>query len=640
MKTGKEPSLEEKELVFTLAESLTGSCQKGTMRKDILVANVQRRVDLLGFESVLEYLAFLDDPQSERPGPDGVSEMDEFISALTIHTTSWFREFPHFEILTKAASTWFARQSASPQTNDSIFRVWCAACSTGEEVYSFACALELLRERLPGFNYEVLGSDIDPVSVAKARKALYDASSLSSVPQEYRRCFLVGSGRTKGLMTLTKDIRTRCRFEVRDLADPNAFSFLAPFHFVVCRNVLIYFDAATVKKIVAGLTSALGKPPRMGFLCLGHSEPIDPTPFALRPLQNCVYSTAQDEPGSANAQPRKSVLVVDDAATIRSLLSHVLKNGGFNVTAVPGADEATEAMRSNAFDAVTLDINMPGKDGLTWLREQRRAGFRTPVIVLSDANPKEATAVLSAMREGAQEFVEKRLIANAPQNITELVTALVTPKNSQTGSVKKKGHQSNERLYRPEAFVIGASTGGTEALMRLLQTCPKGMPPVVVVQHISHAFAEPFAERLARVSGLRLVPFEPGTPLEPGTLALSTRDEHITLVRRGGTLVVGTSQAAPTSSHRPSVDVLFQSCVAAKARVMAILLTGMGRDGAQGLQHLHDRGIFTCCQDEESSVVFGMPKEAIARGAASYIGNLDDIREVMEECLRARLQAG
>ncbi|MCA2961066.1 MAG: response regulator [Silvanigrellales bacterium] len=640
MKGRKEPSLAERELVFKLAESLTGSCQQGTMRKDILVANVQRRMDLLGLESVFDYVAFLDDPRSEIPDASGVSEMDEFLSALTIHTTSWFRERPHFEVIEQTAASWFAKQTALPQGHDTVFRVWCAACSTGEEVYSFASALEALRKRLPGFDYEVMGSDIDPVSVVKARKALYPASALDSIPHGFRSCFLVGSGRTQGLMTVSKDIRTRCRFEVRDLSNPDTFSFEFPFHFVICRNVLIYFEPAAVKKIVAGLVSALGKPPRAGFLCLGHSEPIEPGPFALRPLQNCVYSTSLEEAEGTEGSAKKSVLVVDDAATIRSLLTHVLKRGGYNVTAVASADEASEAARKATFDAVTLDINMPGKDGLTWLREQRRAGFRTPVIVLSDATPKEAVAVLSAMREGAQEFVEKRLIANAPQNIIDLVHVLATPKAKNSAAPKKKGYQAQTRPYRPEAFVIGASTGGTEALMRLLQNCPKGMPPVVVVQHISHAFAQAFAERLARVSGLRLVPFETGTPLEPGTLALSTRDEHITLVKRAGTLVVGTSSAAPAASHRPSVDVLFQSCIAARARVVGILLTGMGRDGAQGLKALHDRGLFTCCQDEESSVVYGMPKEAIQLGGASFIGDLDEIRDLIEDCLRARERTG
>ena len=608
---------QERELVFTLAERLTGSCQKEGMRKEILVTNVSRRMLSCQQHQLESYLQF------------ALTHEDEFeflLSALTIHTTSWFREKPHFEILAAQAN-----EFALANENET-FRVWCSACSTGEEVYSFAAVLEQTKLKIPTFTYEILGSDVDPVSVKKARAALYSAEFLKDIPLQYRSCFFIGSGKSQNLMTLVKSLRERCKFEVRNLTKPEDLVAAQPFHFIICRNVLIYFSPEQVSLIIKSLVAALHK--TEGALCLGHSESVSADKFGLELLSNCVYARARKRKKSAAGTTQKKVLVVDDSLTVRTLAKRVLESAHFEVICAENADKASELLKSNVVDAITLDVNMPGKDGLTWLAERRRAGLRTPVIVLSDANPETATPILAAMGDGAQDFVEKGIVASDPQALVGLVTALISPRPKAV-QAQAKGFVKRTALVRPDVIVIGASTGGTEALAVLLKSFPKNGPPIVIVQHISAAFASAFANRLAATTGLPLGKFQTGTRLESGTLYIPTEDLHIEIDSRGGTLFLRTSDAPPVARHRPSVDTLFLSTVAARTQALGILLTGMGRDGARGLHELHKKGMVTCAQDEASSVVFGMPKEAIALGGASFIGNLAEIRRVIEDSLRS-----
>jgi two-component system chemotaxis response regulator CheB len=183
-----------------------------------------------------------------------------------------------------------------------------------------------------------------------------------------------------------------------------------------------------------------------------------------------------------------------------------------------------------------------------------------------------------------------------------------------------------------EVIVIGASTGGPDALTELLRAMPPGSPPVVVVQHIAPALAHGFAERLARNAGLRLGESATGVLLQPDTIYLALDARHIG-VRKGllGPILV-IDDGPPVSGHRPSVDYLFSSMARARgeSRVFAALLTGMGRDGAEGLKSLLDAGAFTVAQDEASCAVYGMPKEAVRLGAVKLSGSIPQIRQWME----------
>jgi two-component system chemotaxis response regulator CheB len=164
---------------------------------------------------------------------------------------------------------------------------------------------------------------------------------------------------------------------------------------------------------------------------------------------------------------------------------------------------------------------------------------------------------------------------------------------------------------------------------------PLETPPILVVQHISPEFAKPFAERLAQISGLKLGPPDEGAPLKNGHIYLSWGDSHIGVRRNGRALVLTRSNAGPVTGHRPSVDFLFKSAALANARAAAALLTGMGGDGALGLLELKNKGNFTLAQDEETSVVYGMPKEAARIGAAEVIGDLQTLRSYLDQMAKA-----
>ena len=184
-------------------------------------------------------------------------------------------------------------------------------------------------------------------------------------------------------------------------------------------------------------------------------------------------------------------------------------------------------------------------------------------------------------------------------------------------------------------ILVGASTGGTQALTDLFNNFPLKTPPILVVQHISPSFSTTFAKHLAERSGLKLGNPLEGTVLEDGSIYLSDGDFHIGVVKSKNGYKLTTSNVQ-ISKHRPSVDFLFKSAVKFADKTLAILLTGMGSDGAQGMLSLKDNGAFTIAQDKKSSVVFGMPKEAIQLGGVGFMGNIQEIRVECERCLRMK----
>ncbi|MEZ4873328.1 MAG: LbtU family siderophore porin [Bdellovibrionales bacterium] len=222
----------DEELIYSLAEVLTNTCQSGPKRRSVIVSNVEKRMLETGIADLAKYLNF---------AVTSSTEMDHLMSSLTIHTTSWFREMPHFDS--------FEKYMVEKKKMLRPFRLLCAACSTGEEPYSFALVLEKYRKNNPHFEYEVIANDIDSVSVNHAQRAIYPVKDLKSIPERYRDSVLVGSGKTESLMTLDPEIRKRVKFQSHDLRK----ILIAPgkkFDFVVCRNVLIYFDEEQIKHVI------------------------------------------------------------------------------------------------------------------------------------------------------------------------------------------------------------------------------------------------------------------------------------------------------------------------------------------------------------------------------------------------------
>lgn len=605
---------DERLLLSKLAQDLTGCDQTGDTRRNSLASNVERRLRELGIENLRDYLKLVDKDPNEHAN---------LISALTIHTTSWFRENPHFvvfqELLLKALD------------KNEVFTVWCAACSTGEEAYSFAIVLEEFRRVHPKFEYRVLGTDIDPVSVTTAQKAVYSAKSANFLLSRYNRHLLFGSGRTDGFFTLTKDVRSRCQFRVHDLRSTNPLPE-GPFHVAICRNVLIYFTPESVKHIVGNV---LGSLRQEGHLLLGHSETIRAADFGVVQKGHSVFcktkatETKVANPDSPPEPTSYSILSIDDSAAIRHTFTRQFRAFGFETHSVSSTAKADEFLKTGKVDLITLDLHMPVESGDVWLERQRRDGLKTPVVVVSDAHSADAKAVVQILARGAQDYMEKESILNNPpklkETFLEIIRAAETKPSTLPGSLSQKSCMTNA----PDIILIGASTGGPQALVQLLTNMPSDLPPVIITQHISSKFTRPLAERIAGASKLVIGSPESGGKLLRGHLYMAHDDHHIGVSDVDGqpTFVVSTS--SPINGHRPSVDFMFNSIVGSQLSRMAILLTGMGKDGAAGLLALKKSGAYCVAQSEEDCVVYGMPRAAIALEATHFIGNLDEIRRLI-----------
>ncbi|OQW50538.1 MAG: hypothetical protein A4S09_01725 [Proteobacteria bacterium SG_bin7] len=598
-------------IIYAHAERITGTSQRGRYRKDILLNNIERRMHETGISSVTEYLHFAESDPGER---------QHLVSALTIHTTSWFRELPHYNELERMVRENIEEFLTRP------LAIYCAASSTGEEVYSFGLMCELIREDYPKFDYKILGHDIDPISIAKGKKAIYKAEpAIQSIPQKYRKFILMGTGRTEGFFTVDKEIRKRCDFGVANLREKQSVAVL--FDIVVCRNALIYFEPGVMNTIVANLLRLL-KPG--GVFVVGTSDFVEADKHELKDLGKSIYVIEGKVPFEGkSSQPR--ILVVDDSKTIRNGLTNLLVKEGFRVEAVSSAAEATEFLRREKVSLITLDLHMPGMDGQTWLSQQRGSGLQIPVVIISGADPSETKSVLNALGSGAQDYFEKENLMSNPRRVVEGLKAIIDTYHNKRDKKSKSGAGVFEpklkiKPKRPSVIMIGSSTGGTEALIRLLEKMSSDCPPIVIVQHINLNYAKPFHERLCRLSGLGLQEAANGTVLKPGTIYMAHADNHIEINEKGHDICIKTTHMAAINGVRPSVDCLFRSGVFLASRACAILLTGMGKDGAQGMLELRKKGAVTLAQDEESCVVFGMPKAAIQLGAVMVVGNLSELR--------------
>jgi chemotaxis response regulator CheB/chemotaxis methyl-accepting protein methylase len=601
----------EREIIYARAERITGTSQRGRYRKDVLLNNIEKRMHEIGIQSVTEYLQFAEGDESEQ---------QYLVSALTIHTTSWFRELPHYNTLEKMIRDNIEEFLSRP------LMIYCAASSTGEEVYSFGLMCQLIKDSHPQFEYKILGHDIDPISISKAKRAVYPADGVQSIPQKCRKFLLMGSGKTQGFFTIDKEIRKRCDFGVANLREKQ--NGVVSFDIVVCRNALIYFEPGVMNAIVANLLRLL-KPG--GVFVVGTSDFVEADKHNLKDLGKSIHVVEGNNAFEGkNTQPR--VLIIDDSLTIRNSLSKLLVKEGFRPDAVGSAAEATEFLKREKVSLITLDLHMPGMDGQTWLSAQRSNGLETPVVIISGADPSEAKAVLNALGSGAQDYFEKESLMNNPQRVVEGLRAIAeTYNNKRDKKPKAPGAEVFQpklkiKPKRPSVILIGSSTGGTEALIRFLDKMPMDCPPIVIVQHINLTYAKPFHERLCRVSGLQMAEATNAVVLRPGTIYMTHTDNHIEIQEKGEDVRIKTSHMAAINGVRPAVDCLFRSGTFLGTRACAILLTGMGRDGAQGMLELRKKGAVTLCQDEESCVVFGMPKAAIGLGAAMVVGNLPELR--------------
>ena len=356
----------------------------------------------------------------------------------------------------------------------------------------------------------------------------------------------------------------------------------------------------------------------------------------------------------AAAAAKTRVVVVDDSALVRRLLAGILdrEDDLVCVGAAPDPLVAREMIREFEPDVVTLDIEMPRMDGLEFLARLMRLK-PTPVVMVSTLTDRGAEATLKALELGAVDYVAKPRIGIA-DGIGELASEIVhkvriasrarvarhgaRPAGGASASMPPLGLG---RLSTEKLVVIGASTGGTEATKEVLLRLPPDAPAVLVAQHMPARFTASYAARLDSLCRIRVQEAVDGERVLPGHAYVAPGGLHLSVVRSGANYVARVVDGEPVNRHKPSVDVLFRSAAAtAGVNVLGVILTGMGADGALGMRALHDAGAWTAAQDEATSVVFGMPKEAIAAGGVREVLPLGDIAGRLLERLRATAGAG
>jgi two-component system, chemotaxis family, protein-glutamate methylesterase/glutaminase len=330
--------------------------------------------------------------------------------------------------------------------------------------------------------------------------------------------------------------------------------------------------------------------------------------------------------------PKIRVLVVDDSALMRQVLGNLLGRDP-SIEIVGTASDpyvARDKIKALRPDVLTLDVEMPRMDGLSFLEKLMR-GHPMPVVMVSSLTESGCATTLRALELGAVDFVTKPKV-DLRERLPEVAQEVIDKvKAAATARVRARGPlapaPTRVRSAAPVALrttqqilAVGASTGGTEALREFLTALPADSPGVVVVQHMPEHFTRAFADRLDGLCTVRVKEGEDGDRVLAGHVLIAPGNYHMRLVREGATYLVRLSSDPPINRHRPAVDALFHSCAEhAGANVVGVIMTGMGDDGARGLLAMREAGARTLAQDEATCVVFGMPKVAIDMGAAQQI---------------------
>jgi two-component system chemotaxis response regulator CheB len=338
------------------------------------------------------------------------------------------------------------------------------------------------------------------------------------------------------------------------------------------------------------------------------------------------------------------VLVVDDSASVREILSRVLKSDPAIDVIGTAADPYVAAKRISEEipDVITLDVEMPRMDGITFLRKIM-SQHPIPVVMCSSLTEEGSATLMQALEAGAVDVILKprvdtaQFLQESSLRICDVVKAAAQAKvgrlparTSRTMNPQKKlsadvilpAPAAEHAMVRTTEKVvcIGASTGGTESLRVVLEVLPVDSPGIVIVQHMPEKFTEAFSRRLNGLCDIEVKEAADGDVVRRGRALIAPGNHHMLLQRSGAQYYVSIKEGPLVSRHRPSVDVLFRSAAKyAAANAVGIIMTGMGDDGAHGLREMKDAGAYTIAQDEATSVVFGMPKEAIARGAVDKI---------------------
>ncbi len=351
---------------------------------------------------------------------------------------------------------------------------------------------------------------------------------------------------------------------------------------------------------------------------------------------------------SANKLPapdRKiKVLIIDDSLPIRKVIRKMLESEP-QLEIVGEAEDPIDGEMQRKIkkpDVITLDLHMPRQDGVSYIKQLMKSA-PTAIIVITDYDLKNTGPVMDALDAGAFDYIQKPNFSQLKEVGEVLISKIKEAAKVDTAKLSMfrppsravKGLRSaGKKIYNADSantentaiIAIGASTGGTEALKVVLSSLPPEIPPILIVQHMPPVFTKSFAERLNELCPFHVKEAEDGEKIQPGCVYIAPGGFHMGVTGNAANLKIHISSEPPENRFRPSVDFLFRSVGKIKRiKKSAVLLTGMGNDGAQELLNLRQQGAFTIAQDESTSVVFGMPKVAIDLGAAQEVKRLDQI---------------
>lgn len=644
------------EAIATKISKITG-VQLGEKQYSLVYSRLSKHLRNVGGMTPSQYWDYLQSHEEE--------EIPILISLLTTHHTFFFREEIHFDYLTEELPNIVRKLK---EEGRKTLRVWCAACSKGQEGYTLAMYLNYhLKQLNADLDYEILFSDVDRVSVKFAENGVYPNSELDRLPLNYRsNHWQRGKGKIANFSKIKNSLKDQCRFETINLIEFNKESFRHKFDIVFCRNVFIYF---TLKEFESISTKILANMVDDGLFIIGVSESLMGTRLPAIHQGKSIYRKVEKtqalgspaevySPSPARQKgstiPIKSVskasvpssqaavtniMVLQSSVKlspdIRNVISQIPKCDAVGFDVITNVGDAISKIRSKDADILILDVGCS--------RYVRKILLETQVKILVAQLPEDSDKeVARIMGLGAKDTVclsPQKLSFNDQMTLTEKIIKLVAPGTPMPIQTKNLPLKTKAELNLNQDYIIGigASTGGTEAIAKLFKELPIDIPPIVLVQHIPEFYSKQFADRLNS-----LVPFEVreaknGDKLEPGLALVAPGNFHVNVVRRGSSYQVKIYQGEKVSGHIPSVDVLFESLAEiAPKKMIGILLTGMGSDGAEGLLKMKQNGAHTIVQDEASSVVFGMPKAARDLGANDKILPLEAISPYLIKYLKKR----
>ncbi len=347
---------------------------------------------------------------------------------------------------------------------------------------------------------------------------------------------------------------------------------------------------------------------------------------------------------------RIKVLIIDDSALVRDILKKGLSADPMIevVGAAPDVFAGRDMIVKLRPNVLTLDVEMPRMDGIEFLKKLMPQ-FPIPVVMVSSLTQKGKEITMQALDAGAVDFVSKPA-SNVARGLNDMMLELITKiKIASTANVahwKNRKYEPTQPKVKPAAayalaestdkvIAIGASTGGTEAIRKVVESLPPTTPGIVVVQHMPKGFTDTFAKRLNELSYMNVKEAEEGDKIQSGRILIAPGDYHMEVVRSGGFYHVKLNQEDKVNGHRPAVDVLFSSVAKYVGKnAYGVILTGMGGDGGKGLKEMKDAGAKTIGQDQASSVVYGMPKVAFELGGVDKQYPLDDIPRALMQLIK------